>query len=298
MPRPKNLSEKTEFEILNLIHDGQDRSFISRNLDIDNTTLGRWLNNFEFKEDYVKRIPKYRPFKYELKYKGRQRLSSLRNLIMQSDHDIMKSHKILYSLDQYSIKYSIIKEGEIFTPNEHQMNNWLMKIDTWKDCTIKQNSNKSIELKPMALIGDDPARLLIRARAICDSIVKLLENQFGFILGFEGINNDFVIELSDDMTKSLYKEYGYVRGIIDRSKLEGELNFRGRDPDKVLDEVTDWRNTPKELSSLKEELKLMNEKMEMITISIADLIKIFRMATELSKSDNKANEDNTGDMFG
>ncbi len=281
MARPRELDDKKLLKILNLFKDKQDRkralASLNKNGKVSNPTLGRWLDILENDEELILRIPNTRPQLFDLTYKGGQKLTELRNCITLEHPDILQSQKTIYSLEGYSVKYPIIKKGEIFTPNIVQMNNWIQKIDNWKDCNIRLNETNdgkpiSLTIEPLSMIGKDKNTLLLRARAICDSGAHLLQRQFGFILGTGEPGKNITIEISDEVTRALHGEYGYVSGHLDASKLEGEINFKGSDPTEVSEKVQAWEDMPEIQNKMLKELQYLHAQNDILMSTVANLI--------------------------
>jgi hypothetical protein len=283
LARPSKLTDRECLLILNEIANSRDRKDIlatlKRKIKIGNNTLGNWLEYLEKEEGVCLKIPKTVPNLFELTTKGRQRVNELRDSITHAHPGINESLGSLFSLDNYSVKYPVIQKGIIWTASENQLNGFLQQIDAWKDCTIRVNHGKnttSIEVQPNAMFGQDKDRLLHKARAICDSAARILQDNFGFILSVGEINRDFSIELRTVETMALYGEIGYVKDFLDASKMRGEMVFSGKDPSMVSEAAQRWQDAPKEISSIKNELLYMHEANDMLQSAVVSLIQEVR----------------------
>lgn len=271
MVRPSQLDNTTELSIINAVADGQDRTAILKRLKgVKNNTLGNWLLRLE-RAGYILKVSGSWPCMYELTYTGRQRHKELRNSKTLAHPGINEYSRTagasMVCVDNYSVKYAIIKSGEIFTPSAVQMQGWVKQLDFWGDITIIKNGESSIELQPKPIYGDSADRLLMRARAICDSAAKLLQQQYGFTLGVGEVNREFSVEVANNITREMLNEYGYVRDRLDGSKMGGELCFNGRDPATAAQQVNDWLALPKDVAETRREVMYIRERLD-ITLSL------------------------------
>lgn len=276
MSRPVKLSEKTELKILASLADYATRPQIFKAVQrIERLTaprLARILQRLEDSGGYIVKIPKSYPQSFELTSKGRQRLKELQNNVILDDPAIPLNRKPLFSLDNYSMLYPIIKPGVIHTPTEAQMNGWVQKIEVWKDCAIRVNGVSSLSIEPQAMFGEDEARLMLRARAICDRMAVLLQDQFGFVLGVGELNKKPSVEVCTAETLAMYKDIGYVKDYLDASKMRGELVFTGTDEAQICKDARSWLESPKEISAIKKELMYMHEANDLLQGTVVQLI--------------------------
>jgi len=284
MVRSIKIPKEIEAKMLNLILSNNDRkvmlAILGKLFKIKNNTLGRWLEHLEAKK-YILKIGNQTPNIYQITYVGKQHLATITDSIKAQDPLNGIENDLFFSLDKFSMKYPIVENVEIWKPTEIQMNGWIKSFEFWGNVTICYNGDKSIEVWPQPLIGPDKAELFIKAQAVCDGVVKLLQNQYGFVLQPGEINRSFTLEVTNNDIKQIHKEVGFIRGKIDSSGLGGELNFTGKDPIEVSNKVQGLIDMPGQLPLLKQELMYLNAKVDLMADAMAQMLKIMRGASEI-----------------
>jgi len=172
-------------------------------------------------------------------------------------------------LHNLSFKFDIRRLGDIWMPNEVQLNNWVKKYDWFGDALVSVYGKSSLEVR-FKVKCRDPHEATWRAWNQVLRFAEAFQRAYGVELGYPVMNRRPVhyTHRSDGAVEELSKGgVTYVEGVghIDRSKDTGELEYYSPEDSKK------YILLPRSVDEIKEHQERQREQLNMIVLALDDL---------------------------
>jgi DNA-binding MarR family transcriptional regulator len=290
-----------KYRILNNLNENHQRKLVASVLKIPYSTLRDYLNEFEDQE-LIERVPNTNPIWYELTDTGRRELKRLSARFSEGGEDSQStlgesdSQKI-WILHHFALKYPIIKDFPLQHFNsEIDMNNWIKKIDEWKDCKVVKTT-KHIIIHAKQLTGSDPFELEHFARNIADNMISIFEEHYGMEFGRPIQVGKPDYETNDPMCQQFSKRFtikhneGLSTVGLDASKFGGEISFNNpQDAKDYLEMPSRVKKLDRKVEKVQSDLTSLHEKVEILRANDQVIGKGIELLLETYHPQKKGNQ--------